>query len=91
MASHKSALKAHRQSLNHRSRNRIVKGSVRTAIKRTRSQIEDGELDAARESIDVAMSRLDRAAKKGVIHPNNAARRKSRLMRQLNQAAAEAK
>ena len=65
----------------------MVKGSVRVAVKRTRTQIEDGELDAARESIEIAMSRLDRAAKKGIIHPNNAARRKSRLMRQLNQAA----
>ena len=91
MASHKSALKAHRQSLDHRIRNRTVKGSVRTAVKRTRTQIEDGELDAARESIEVAMSRLDRAAKKGIIHPNNAARRKSRLMRQLNHAAAQGK
>lgn len=89
MASHKSALKAHRQSLDHRARNRTVKGSVRVAVKRTRTQIEDGELDAARESIEVAMSRLDRAAKKGIIHPNNAARRKSRLMRQLNQAVAQ--
>ena len=91
MASHKSALKAHRQSLNHRIRNRTVKGSVRAAVKRTRTQIEDGELDAARDSIEVAMSRLDRAAKKGIIHPNNAARRKSRLMRQLNQAVAQGK
>jgi small subunit ribosomal protein S20 len=86
LASHKSALKAHRQSLKRRARNRIVKGHVRGAIKRTRTAIAAGDLTAAQEYLREAVSHLDRAAKKGVIHPNNAARRKSRLMKLLNRA-----
>ena len=46
-----------------------------------------GEMEAAGEAVVVAVSVLDRAAKKGVIHPNKAARRKSRLMKKLNEAA----
>ena len=48
-----------------------------------------GNLDEAREAVLVATSALDKAAKKGIIHKNNAARRKSRLAQALNQAAAE--
>jgi len=88
LASHKSALKAHRQSLKRRARNRIVKGHVRGAIKRTRAAIAAGDLTAAQTLLREAVSHLDRAAKKGVLHPNNAARRKSRLMKLLNRAAA---
>lgn len=88
LASHKSALKAHRQSLKRRARNRIVKGHVRGAIKRTRAAIAAGDLAAAQEYLREAVSNLDRAAKKGVIHPNNAARRKSRLMKLFNRTAA---
>ena len=44
------------------------------------------EMDAAREAVVKAISALDKAARKGVIHPNKAARRKSRLMKKLNQA-----
>ncbi len=87
MASHKSALKAHRQSLKHRNRNRAIKGSLRGAIKRTRTAVAAGDLGNAQESLQQAISSLDRAAKKGIIHPNNAARRKSRLMKLYNQAA----
>jgi small subunit ribosomal protein S20 len=50
--------------------------------------ITSGELEAAREAVTVAISSLDKAAGKGVIHPNNAARRKARLMKKLNQALA---
>jgi small subunit ribosomal protein S20 len=47
--------------------------------------IDQGRLEEAREAVQVAVSALDKAAAKGIIHKNNAARRKSRLMRQLNQ------
>lgn len=87
MASHKSALKAHRQSLKHRNRNRVIKGNVRGAIKRTRTNVAAGDMTEAQASLQEAISALDKAAKRGVIHPNNAARRKSRLMRLYNQAA----
>lgn len=89
MATHKSALKRHRQSLKRRARNRQVKGAVRKAIKRTRMYVEQGDIEMARASLKEAISRLDRAAKKGVLHKNNAARRKSRLTRLVNRAAAQ--
>jgi small subunit ribosomal protein S20 len=47
--------------------------------------MDKGHLEEAREAVRVAVAALDKAAKKGIIHKNNAARRKSRLMRQLNQ------
>jgi len=47
--------------------------------------MEEGRLEEAREAVSVAISALDKAAEKGIIHKNNAARRKSRLMRRLNQ------
>jgi len=49
--------------------------------------ISTKEIDAAKEAVTQAVSAFDKAAKKGVIHPNNAARHKSRLMKKLNQAA----
>jgi len=45
-----------------------------------------GELESAQSMVMAAISSLDKAAEKGVIHPNNAARRKSRLMKKLNEA-----
>lgn len=61
------------------------KGRARTAVKKARLLIEAGKLEEAREAVRAAISALDRAAEKGVIHKNNAARRKSRLMQRLNQ------
>lgn len=86
MANHKSALKRIRSSESRRQRNRIVRGSTRTAIKRARTGIAGKDMALAEASVQDAVSALDKAAAKGVIHKNNAARRKSRLMRQLNQA-----
>ena len=84
----RSALKAHRQSLKRRIRNRAVKSSTKTAIKNAGTAIVAGEMDAARAAVRTAISELDRAATKGVIHPNNAARRKSRLLLRYNAAIA---
>jgi small subunit ribosomal protein S20 len=75
-----------RSSEKRRVRNRKVRSETRTYIKRARTQIESGQLDEAQQSVAQAIQALDRAAQKGVIHKNNAARRKSRLMRQLSQA-----
>jgi len=58
-------------------------------VKKARILIEAGNLDEAREAVRMATSALDRAAEKGIIHKNNAARRKSRLAQALNQAEAE--
>jgi small subunit ribosomal protein S20 len=84
----RSAAKAHRQSLKRRLRNRAVKSATKTAIKKAQDAIASGNLELARESVRKAISALDRAAKKGVIHPNNAARRKSRLLMKFNAAVA---
>ena len=58
-------------------------------MKKARTLIEAGNLDEARDAVRVAISALDKAAERGIIHKNNAARRKSRLAQALNQADAE--
>lgn len=83
MAHSRSALKRWRQNLRRRARNKAVRSATRTYVKKAIAAIEQ----AAPNVVDVlreAQSALDRAAKKGVIHPNAAARRKSRLMRRLH-------
>jgi small subunit ribosomal protein S20 len=80
----KSAAKAHRQALKRRLRNRAVKSFTKTMVKRAEAAISSGDLEAAQEAVRQAISALDRAVKKGVLHPNNAARGKSRLMKKLN-------
>jgi small subunit ribosomal protein S20 len=64
-------------------RNRIFRGQARTFIRDARLSLVEENLDEARETTLKAVKALDIAAKKGVIHKNNAARRKSRLMKQL--------
>jgi small subunit ribosomal protein S20 len=91
VANHKSALKRIRISEKRRQRNRVVRGSTRSVVKRARGFLEKNELGDAETAVQNAVSALDKAASKGVIHKNSAARRKSRLMRQLNQAKAAAK
>jgi small subunit ribosomal protein S20 len=88
MANTKSAEKAARQAAKRQANNRILLGGSRTAVKRARVAINTGDENAA-EALREAMSTLDRAARKGIIHPNNAARRKSRLMKAYNQAQAQ--
>ncbi len=88
MATHKSALKRHRQSLKRRERNRKAKGGIRKGTKRVRMAVEAGDLETAQEWLAITIKRLDKAAEKGIIHKNNAARRKSRLTRLVNQAMA---
>jgi small subunit ribosomal protein S20 len=92
MANHKSALKRFRQSEKRRVHNRIYRNRVRTLVKKARTEIAGGsDVDAAKESTRVAIRDLDMAASRGTIHPNNAARRKSRLMKQLAALEAQAK
>ena len=85
MPNNPSAEKRMRQEQKRRLHNRSVKSIVKTQITRARQAINsDTSVEAAEEAVRAAVSELDRAAKKGVIHRNNAARRKSRLMKQLN-------
>ncbi len=84
MANIKSQIKRNRQNEKRRLQNRVYRGSARKAIRNTLVAIESGEPEDARSKAMAAMKALDKAAAKGVIHKNNAARRKSRLMKQLN-------
>lgn len=83
MANIKSAIKRNKQNEKKRLRNRVVRGSTRTYIAKALKTIADGK-DESAEVVKTAISSLDKAAIKGVIHKNNAARRKSRLMKRLN-------
>ncbi len=71
-----------------RIRNKSIRSLCKTNITKAEKLIFSGELEAARQAVAAAISSLDKAAEKGVIHPNNAARRKSRLMKKLNEAQA---
>ncbi len=83
MPNNASAKKRMRQEQKRRLHNRSIKSLVKTQITKARQAITAVDADAE-ASVRAAVSELDRAAKKGVIHRNNAARRKSRLMKQLN-------
>ncbi len=83
MANIKSQIKRNKQNEKRRIRNRVYRGRARTYIKNARLEIEEGNADEARKATLMAISALDKATQKGVIHRNNAARRKSRLMKHL--------
>lgn len=83
MANIKSAIKRNKQNEKRRLRNRYFKGRARAFVKKARLAIEEKGLEDARQATIQAISALDKAAEKGVLHKNNAARRKSRLMRRL--------
>lgn len=85
MATHKSAIKRIRQNEKRRLHNRTYRNRTRTLVKKARLAIENGNLDEAREATQIAVRDLDKLASRGVVHRRNAARRKSRLMRQLAQ------
>ncbi len=88
MANTKSAKKQVRASEKKRVVNKSSKTLCRSNIRKAEELIFNGELEAARGAVSVAVSSLDRAEEKGVIHPNNASRRKSRLLKKLNEAEA---
>jgi len=86
MPNNPSAAKRMRQEQKRRLHNRSIKSLVRTRVTKARQAITgNASVEDAQEAVRLAVSELDRAAKKGVIHRNNAARRKSRLMKQLNE------
>jgi small subunit ribosomal protein S20 len=76
--------KSARSSQKRRVRNRSVRSSVRTYVTNARNTIKEGAPDESAAAVAKAVQVLDKAAKRGVVHPNNAARRKSRLMKRLN-------
>lgn len=83
MANIKSAIKRNKQNEKRRLRNRIYRGRARSFVKKARKAIEEKDLENARAAALQAISALDKAAEKGIVHKNNAARRKSRLMKRL--------
>lgn len=90
MANHKSALKRIRQNEKRRLHNADRRNRVRSFVKRARTEITNTNAAPTVDTLREAIQELDRAVNKGVIHANNAARRKSRLMRQFNMATAAA-
>ncbi len=85
MATHKSALKRIRQNQKRRLHNRTYRNRARTLVKKARVAIGSGNLAEARAATQIAVRDLDKLASRGIVHKRNAARRKSRLMRQLAQ------
>ena len=86
MPGSKSAQKQARVAERRRQQNKPVRSLCKTNINKAESLIFSGELELAKQAVVVAIGSLDKAAEKGVIHANNAARRKSRLMKKLNEA-----
>mgnify|MGYP000157996569 CR=1 FL=1 len=90
MANTQSAIKRIRSSERRRKINQVHRSRARTYVKRTRSLLAEGRHEEAEAMAGEAIKALDRAAQKGVIHKNNAARRKSRLIQAINQAKSQA-
>ena len=84
MPNKKSAKKRARQNEERNVRNRAARSSLRTAVKKARATLAQGNPAEAKSAALTAFSQLGRAAQKGLIHPNKAARQESRLTKQLN-------
>ncbi len=83
MANIKSQIKRNAQNEKRRLRNRVFRGSARIAVRNARKALANESAEETKAAVLKAISALDKAAEKGVIHKNNAARRKSRLMKRL--------
>jgi small subunit ribosomal protein S20 len=90
VASHASAVKAHRQNIKRREQNRKLRGRLRTALKGIRGSLESGEVADAKSALQTTIALVDRMAGKGIIHRNTAARYKSRLVKRLAKSSAAA-
>jgi len=82
MANIKSQIKRNRQNERRRVRNKAVRSEIRTRVKSAELAVADGSENSA-EALRLAVRRIDKAAANGVIHKNQAANRKSRLMKRL--------
>jgi small subunit ribosomal protein S20 len=83
LANIKSQIKRNKQNNKRRLRNRVYRGSARIAVRDANAAMDTGNAEETRVSMMKAISALDKAAQKGVIHKNNAARRKGRLMKRM--------
>jgi small subunit ribosomal protein S20 len=86
LANTRSAKKRIRQNEKQRAHNKMYRTRARSQVKQARSAIEAGDPAAAKEAVLAAISELDKSAARGVIHSNNASRRKSRLMKLLQRS-----
>jgi small subunit ribosomal protein S20 len=84
LANLKSAIKRMRQNPKRHARNRYFTARARTLVKKARVEMAGNTADARQATLE-AISALDKAAEKGILHKNNASRRKARLMRRLAQ------
>ncbi len=91
MANTRSAEKAIRVSDRNRTHNRIARTTARTQVRKAVATIETADAAASEQSVREAIRALDKAAQKGIIKKNNAARRKGRLMQKLNRLRAQPK
>jgi len=87
VATHASALKAHRQSLKNREHNRQFRARLRGALKDARVAVASNDLAGAKAALKQTISLIDRMASKGMIHRNAAGRYKSRLTKRLTARA----
>jgi small subunit ribosomal protein S20 len=76
--------KAHRVNLKKTEINQPIRSRARNLVGKTKNLIQEGKIDIAQDSLAESISALDKAAQKGVLHPNNVARKKSRLMKSMN-------
>jgi len=84
----KSGLKANRQNILRRERNRQVRSKLRSALKAIRASLDAKDITAARAALSQTVSIVDKMATKGIIHSNTAGRYKSRLANRLSKATA---
>jgi small subunit ribosomal protein S20 len=84
VANIKSQIKRIKTNEARRQRNKSVKSSVKTAIRKFREAAESGDKDKAVEALQSASRKLDKAASKGVLHPNQAANKKSAMAKVAN-------
>ena len=89
MATTKSAEKRMRQSAERRERNRQNRSTMRTAVKKVRGALANGDVAAAQAALPDAIQVIDKSAKKNVVHKNMAARTKSRLAKAVQRATAK--
>ena len=86
MPKSKTVEKTARTAERRRQRNKSIKSATKTHVTKAETLIASNKIEAAQPAVVTAISAIDKAAKKRIIHPNTAARQKSRLMKKFNQA-----
>ena len=87
----KSATKVMRSTVKKKARNQSLYSLAKTNVVKAEKAISSGDVEAAKKSVTTAVSILDRASERGILHANNAARRKGRLVKKLNAISPKAK